>query len=622
MLVSNNSNHVLKRTANAICSGSLKKVNEVSCPTGNVCMVYTSLIMVGNIHCAEYVANVCLLTVGKLEIVKSLKTCNRKIWFCFSAKENLSVDHIFHIGYEFSKVCILVTSHNTPRTGIVSFNTGTDILNYKCSGILCRILHNVLVSKLLKDYKIINKVIVIVDRCFAKSGYLLVRSGFTALCTNVMSLVACLCTGRCLSIQMDHIMSKSINEYVSVTKYTHLSIGTGCFCSGYVCKLIDQGRSNSFGTANRALLSCGITVALTSRINCGNIYLGMTVSRNYLLCYRYNSTSSTLLTLGKTCFGTCGSNCFKSFFSVSCRIGVISNAAITTNTTGVGCITSIGTRRSSYRCIIAVSKRSNLVSNVSVTATATRVSCITFLGTRRSSYYCIVAVSKLRNRSLCRDNLATGRALLTLGKTCFGTSRCLGRNNFLGMNVTYPYTVNKCISIVSTGNVGSVSILKLSGGERDSLVRITIIFIRCHDSRGFRTYLELYRSTLFTMDISTTCRGICISLRTVKHSTCLDVNFGIYKVCIGTCICSAGSMLYRNKRLICSTRKGSPLISIKYINLYTGGKTKFSIRTNDKLSTGEKSNVLANRNIAGMYIYRKVTLNREIILLGINCCTK
>ena len=191
--------------------------------------------------------------------------------------------------------------------------------------------------------------------------------------------------------------------------------------------------------------------------------------------YSYNSTSSTLLTLGKTCFGTCGSNCFKSFFSVSCRIGVISNVAITTNTTGVGCITSIGTRRSSYYCIVAVSKLSNLVSNVAVTANITSVGCVTSLGTRRSSYYCIVAVVKLRNRSLCLDNLATGRALLTLGKTCFGTSRCLGRNNFLGMNVTYPYTVGICVRISSTGNVGSVSILKLSGGKGNVgiIVRVT-----------------------------------------------------------------------------------------------------------------------------------------------------
>ena len=67
IVLADDGNHIFQFTANAIVSGNLQQVNQVSCPTGNVCVVQTALVVVGDVHCTEHVADIGFLTVGKSE---------------------------------------------------------------------------------------------------------------------------------------------------------------------------------------------------------------------------------------------------------------------------------------------------------------------------------------------------------------------------------------------------------------------------------------------------------------------------------------------------------------------------------------------------------------------------
>ena len=234
VLFANDLDHFFERAVNTVCRGCLKKVNKVACPTGNVCMIQAELIVISDIHRAENVTDISHITVGKLKFLKILKTCNSKIFLIKSCKENLCIVCVFSVGYEFCKVCIFITCHDTPRTGIVSFNTGTDVLDYKVNRILGGILLNINICNLFEKCEIVYEVIVIIYGSFTKCGDLVVRSGFAAFCTNVVSLVTCLCTGRSLSFEMEPIVAESFNEYVCVTKYTYLIFCTSSFCAGNV----------------------------------------------------------------------------------------------------------------------------------------------------------------------------------------------------------------------------------------------------------------------------------------------------------------------------------------------------------------------------------------------------
>ena len=135
--LANLGNHIFKKNRVKTESGNyFKKVNKVACPTGNVSMVEAELVVVSNIHRTEDMSDIRLITIRKLEVRKILQSCNCKILLLVSTKEDLSIDHVFHVGYKLCKICILVTCHNTPRTGVITLNAGTDIFNYKIYRIL------------------------------------------------------------------------------------------------------------------------------------------------------------------------------------------------------------------------------------------------------------------------------------------------------------------------------------------------------------------------------------------------------------------------------------------------------------------------------------------------------
>ena len=132
IIFTDSSNHILEFIVYTVVSDNLKKVNKVACPTGNVSMVEAELVVVSNIHRTEDMSDISQITVRKLEVLKVLQTCNLEIIAVF----DLRIKCIFSIGYIFCKICILVTCHNTPRSGVITLNAGTDILDDKIYRIL------------------------------------------------------------------------------------------------------------------------------------------------------------------------------------------------------------------------------------------------------------------------------------------------------------------------------------------------------------------------------------------------------------------------------------------------------------------------------------------------------
>ena len=545
-------------------------------------MVGAEVVVISDIHRAENVTDVRLLTVGELKVGKILQTCNCKIAFIFLfAKENFSIDSILGISYKFCEIRVFITRHDTPRTGVIAFNARTDVLDYESCRILCGIHFYVLRCNFFENCEMVNKVVIVVNESFTKCGEFFVRSGFATFCTTVVSSVACFRTSRCLSFKTDPVVTESGNEYVCVTKCTQLSFCTSSLCTGYMRKLVNRNGSNGYSTTISTFLTCGRTKALASRSNCGDFHFCVAVR----ICIIRNVAVATIKTSVSCIALSCasGGSYYCAIVVTKCCYGFLFYGDNSANSTLLtfGKTGSSTSRCNCHNSFFVMTKCFNNVGCISITAARAGISGITFCSTCGSHHFCIVVVIKGFNHGLSHDNLTTTRTLLTFGKTGFATSRCYRRNNFLSMNMSHPYAVGICIGIGSPFNICSVSILKLRGSNRNSLIRITTIFISCHNSRGFCTHLKFYYGTIFTVDISTASCSIRISLRTIKNSITLYINFSIHKIRICTCICSSGSILYRNKCLIRCTCKSSPFISIKHVNLHTGSKTKFCIRTND-----------------------------------------
>ena len=222
VLISDNLNHFLEATVYTVICHNLKKVNKVTCPTAYVSVVKASIIVIRDIHCAEYVTDVCLLSVRKLEVGEVLKTGNSKI----IAVGNLCVKSIFHIGYEFSKICILITCHNTPRTAIVALYAGTNVLDNKSYRILCGIKLNVRSRHFLKESEVVYEVCIISNFCYAKSGTNHNVGSVSAFLTALILIITVFCTGRSFCREMNPNVSV-INKFLSNKNYvTNATVST------------------------------------------------------------------------------------------------------------------------------------------------------------------------------------------------------------------------------------------------------------------------------------------------------------------------------------------------------------------------------------------------------------
>ena len=263
-IVTNLSNHFFKVCGvNTFQRSYFEKVNKVACPTGNVCMVGAEVVVVCDVHSTEYVSDVSHLTVRKLELRNVLKTCNTNvITVCY-----VCICVIFHSSYVLSKVCILVTCHDTPRAGVITVNTCTNILDNESCRVLRGILLYVFVSNYFEKCKIINELAVSVNRRLTECGILFIRSCVTASHTTLVLAIACFCTSRSLCREINQLVTESCYK-LCITFCTYLSICTICLCAGLVAECINRCLLNENFITYRTVRAFCKTCHCTCRSYC------------------------------------------------------------------------------------------------------------------------------------------------------------------------------------------------------------------------------------------------------------------------------------------------------------------------------------------------------------------
>ena len=358
IFLTNQCNHLFEGAFyHTVTSGGadFEKVYKVTRPTGNVCMVNATLVVVSDIHCAEDVPNVSLLTVGKNKVFKVLQAGNVKI----ITIGNLCVNCIFHIGYVFSKICVFVACHDTPRTGIITINTRTDVFDHKSQRIFGGICLHIFCRHCFKNSKILNEIRIIINSYLIKNrNYNDIRR-FAAFLTASICFVTVFCTGRSFCGNVN----PCVNDIKDILRQSNL-------------------------TADFTMLTFGktgfITIGILGRID----HFGMTESSNNFLRDKNIAANSTMLTFGKTSFRTAGSHCFVNHF------------CMTKSRNYFLCFEHFVTYRAMRTC--------------SKTRFRTSGGCCCVV-------YGIMTVCT--NDRLCNKNCATNTTMLTFGKTRFCTSR-------------------------------------------------------------------------------------------------------------------------------------------------------------------------------------------------------
>ena len=224
-------------------------------------------------------------------------------------------------------------------------------------------------------------------------------------------------------------------------------------------------------TAIRTLLACGDTISGTCSILCladSNlifvktfnitniitivtrlvtiIIVSMSVSRNSLLCKESFTTYGALLTVSKTCFGTGGSlACYGFFLMTKCIncYGLSGKLCITYRTVNYvvirACVYAIRSNVVLYYCLRSlVTKLINcygLSGSLCITYRTVNYvvirACVYAIRSNVVLYYRLrISMTKFSDFFLCKESFATYGTLLTIGKTCFGTSSILACYGF------------------------------------------------------------------------------------------------------------------------------------------------------------------------------------------------
>ena len=277
-ILANESDHCIKIAVNYACCRlkccNFEKVNKVACPTGNVCVVGAKFVVICNIHRAEYVTDISLITIGESKVFNILKTCNSDIIAVF----DLCIEFIFNVCYVFSKVCIFVTCHNAPRAGVIAINTSTDVLDYESYRVLCGICLNIFVCHLFEKSEIINKVCVIVDGSYAESrkNYDIARSAAFLACPMCFITVFCTC--------------RSFFGYVD---------NGSMVCNCFLC--------NENLVAFRAVLTFCKTGVVAVTLNSRNNYFCVTFCRNFV---SYIAVAATIACISCIAFFCASGICY------------------------------------------------------------------------------------------------------------------------------------------------------------------------------------------------------------------------------------------------------------------------------------------------------------------------
>ena len=137
--------------------GGAQQVNQVASPAANVGVVLAAIVVVGDVHGAEHVAKVHTVTIRQLEFLQVLQTADHQQLLAFSL---FAVELVFLLSNVLGKASILVAGHDTPGTGVVTLNAGTDVLDDQHHRILAGVLAGVLYSPLFQHRQVRHEVFV------------------------------------------------------------------------------------------------------------------------------------------------------------------------------------------------------------------------------------------------------------------------------------------------------------------------------------------------------------------------------------------------------------------------------------------------------------------------------
>ena len=413
-LLANESNHNFEIAVDLSCLGfkcrNLEKVNKVTCPTGNVCVVGAEIVVISDIHRAEYVADIRLIAVGESKVAEVLQTGNSKV----IAVLDLCVECIFSIGYVFCKVCILVTCHDAPGAGVVAFNTRTDVLDHERCGILCGIHLDVFVCHLFEKSEIINEIFVIVNGSYAESRdhYDFARSA--AFLTCPVCFITVFGTGRSL---FGYVNNGSMVYNFLLCNENFAAVGA----------VLTFGKTGV------------VTVTLDSRVD----HFGVTVCFNGFLCNEGFTATTAMAAFGKTGFGARGSNCLVNHFGVAECFAELSTAIRANSCVGTS---------SAFRIAVSLCGNHFLFNENLVTHGAVLTFGKTVFGTRIG--FCRIGhfgMTVCFNGFLCNENGVTYGAVLTFGKTGFGASRRFRRIGHFGVAGCRNFGIHIFVAATVTG---------------------------------------------------------------------------------------------------------------------------------------------------------------------------
>ena len=176
-------------------------------------------------------------------------------------------------------------------------------------------------------------------------------------------------------------------------------------------------------------------------------YYGVTKRCYGLLCNENLAAYRTVATLGKTGFGTVGCYCCVNYYGVTKRCFFVCNVAVATYRTSIIGVTSLGTSRCCYFCIIAVAKRCFFVIGIFISATRTNVGGVTILGTSGCCYASFMVVTKC-----CFKLSTTYGTYASLGTVCVFTEIMSGSINLVcNVSVTTYGTGVSSVTVFGTG---------------------------------------------------------------------------------------------------------------------------------------------------------------------------
>ena len=655
--VGNLLDHLIQSTVDALQSRDLQQVDEVACPTGNVCMVGAELVVVGDIHRAEDVTDISHLAVRQSELLDVLQTGNGNI----VAILDLSVEGILGIGYVLSEVRILITGHDTPRAGVVAINAGTDVLDNETCGILCRIQLHVLVSDLLQESEVVDEVGIVVDDSNAECGNDGLLSGGAAQRAALICRVTILGTGRILCGEEDPLVSLGNdllgngNGAADGAMLTGGQTGllAGCL-DGRVDDLGVAGSGNNdlcneslaataaMGTLGQTGGSTGgsnggvnhgvVTQSLTQSLAANRAGTGLgtgstlrqavTLGRNDLLCSEDLAASAAMAARGQTVGSTSGINSrINDLVVTECRNDLLCNDGLAAT--------------------VAVAARGQTVgstgrSNGGVSHSVVTQSCLQ-LGAAYDTGLSVRAVCTLaqsmaggRNNVLCNDDLVTYGAMLTGSQTGLGTGRSNGLIHNLGMtgcsdllNRSITAAANDLLGAglgtgcicnhiaAARGVVGDIPTVLNRAGQRNLNVAGIL-----NELVGYLLSTVGDLNGTGTGNISTACGGVDITLGCINGT--IDHDLGVYQVSLGSGVGSAGGIAYSQELIVSRAYVITPLVGIVHVHVDTGAQGTIGSLTDDDLRAGEECNVLIDGNVTLNSLNRHVVLDTQIIVLGVD----